>query len=94
MFQGVTWPCEIIFCLLTGAKSDFVEVEKAMFRGFGVYWNLIFCLLNVPKSDLGEVKKAMFQGVAWHRYYIFCLLAGQIVTWGGGKTMFQWVARP
>ena len=44
MFQGVTRPCELIFCILVGPKCDLGEVEKEMIEGVEWSCEMIFCL--------------------------------------------------
>ena len=74
--------CELIFCLSTSTKCDFVEVEKAMFQVVECHLNVFFYFLTMsrrtPFRPLDHTKirlywcrEAIFQWPAWHIQPIF-----------------------
>jgi hypothetical protein len=55
-------------------KSEYGDVDEAIFQGFGRPCKLILCIVGFQKSDLDELAKVTFQVGEWPLEIIICLL--------------------
>jgi hypothetical protein len=87
-------PRDLIICPLNVSKTDFIELDEAIFQSFERPCELILCMLGTEKTTLTKLLSVMFYVGEWIAALIICSLEVLKTTLVVHEVMFQGVERP